>query len=147
MPTGKHTETWRASGITTAVEAGDPLAEFCGRATRRRVDPGRREHCRNGRYLDAERRAALGAIVTRDLAAMIADESIADAQAEPRALADGLGCVEGVEDKARLADARAGVGKQYDDVSPVARRAYSERAAAHFLHCIHGVIDNVEEHL
>jgi len=78
---------------------------------------------------------------------MIVHESIADAQTKPRALADGFRRIEGVEDQTRLADARAGVGEQNDHVSPFAQRAHGKRAAAYFLHCIHGVIDDVEEDL
>src|SRR6266446_3707453 len=121
--------------------------EFCRCTPRRRVDPARRKHGGGGGYLDAERRAALGAVETGDLAAMIVDESIADAQTKPRALADGFRRIEGVEDQTRLADARAGVGEQNDYVSPFAQRAHGKRAAAYFLQCIHGVIDDVEEDL
>src|SRR5467141_3622481 len=121
--------------------------EFCWCTARRRTDPARRKHRGGGGYLDAERRAALGAVETGDLAAMIVDESIADAQTKPRALADGFRRIEGVKDQTRLADARAGVGEQNDHVSPFAQRAHGKRAAAYFLHCIHGVVDDVEEDL
>src|SRR5882672_11968723 len=114
--------------------------ELCRCTARRRADPARRKHGGGGGYLDAERRAALGAVETGDLAAMIVDESIADAQTKPRALADGFRRIEGVEDQTRLADARAGVGEQNDHVSPFAQRAHGKDRKSTRLNSSHTVI-------
>src|SRR5467141_3422991 len=115
--------------------------ELCWCTAWRRTDPARRKHGGGGGYLDAKRRAALGAVETGDLAAMIVHESIADAQTKPRALADGVRRIEGVKDQTRLADARAGVGEQNDHVSPFAQRAHGKGAAANFLQSINDAIE------
>ena len=50
--------------------------------------------------------AAFGLVLAGDLAAMVLDDAIDGAQAEPCTLADGLGGVEGIEDALRIANAR-----------------------------------------
>ena len=86
--------------------------------------PGERR--RAPRASQAERAATLGAIETDDTAAVLLHHSVADAEAEARAFADGFRCVEGIEDFVRLVHAGAGVGK-FDDYICLSRRVRMKR--------------------
>ena len=102
---------------------------------------------RDGRKLNAERRAALRPVVTGNLSALILDQPVTNAEAKPGAFSDRLGRVKRIEHEARIANAGAGVGEKDDDIAFFKQRPHGKRAAAGFLHGIHGVVDDVGEHL
>src|SRR5574340_927279 len=64
-----------------------------------------------GRQEHAEHGAALGMVQGHDLAAVLLEDAVANAQPQPGSLAHALGGVEGVEDAMWLADARAVVAE------------------------------------
>src|SRR5215831_5368422 len=77
------------------------LAREWGGSARRMGWQGR-EH---GREFHTKHRTARLAVVTENFSAMLLHDPVANAQAEPRAFADGLGGVEGIEYPMRLANA------------------------------------------
>src|SRR5271168_1647633 len=108
--------------IAGAAIVAEVLMEFqtlahspCGDKNLARVDGSRgqrgslRKHRQNGRQLQAERAAAFGAVESADAPAVLFHHSVADAEAEARALANFLGGVERVEYFFRFLHARSGV--------------------------------------
>jgi len=60
--------------------------------------------------------ATLRLIAAGDLTAVVLNYAVHHAQAEARALANGLGGVEGIEHALRITDTRTGVGELQDDI-------------------------------
>ena len=101
----------------------------------------------DGRKNHAESAAAFGAIEAENLAAVFLNDSVADAEAEAGALADRLGCVEGVEDAFGFAKAGARVRKIEDDAAAFSAHADGERTSADGFHGVDGIVDQIEEDL
>src|SRR5207302_3290269 len=84
-------------------------------------------------------------IVRKNLATMLFDDSIADAQSKPGPLAYTLGGVEGIEGVLGIVDTGAGIVKFADDVSIFGIDPDGQQAAATTLHHgVGGVVDDVQ---
>src|SRR5713101_10014533 len=118
-----HSETFFRSGVAEREKSGD-----------------RRER-------NAEAGAAFRPVETGDLPAVLLDQSVANAQTEPGALAHRLGGVKRIEHQLRLLYAGARIAELDHYIRALAHRANGQHAAAHFFHRIHGVADDVEENL
>src|SRR5713101_2173263 len=117
-----------------------PLRGFC------RSGVAEREKIGDRRERNAEAGAAFRPVETGDLPGVLLDQSVANAQTEPGALAHRLGGVKRIEHQLRLLYAGARIAELDHYIRALAHRANGQHAA-HFLHRIHGVADDVEENL
>ena len=89
-----------------------------------------------------------GALLRRDVAAMFLHDAVADAESQPRAFADALGGVEGIEDALGIFDSGAIVGELRANVAVLRCDANLQLAAAPgFENRIHRIVDDVQEYL
>src|SRR5580698_3807351 len=104
--------------------------------------------CRRLRVRDRETQnedsAALGAVVTGDLATMVLHYAIGGAQAKPGAFADRLGGIEGIKHALEFADTRPRIGEFQQHFTVVGLRANPKVPAAGFLQCVHGITDDFQ---
>src|SRR5665213_3022387 len=132
-PEGGHYAGWSRSG------------KLCGVVARGSRDTARRKRKRgrHGRKIDAECRAALGPVVAGDLSTLIADHSVANAQAKPRTFSDRLGCVKRVKDQCGIAHPGPGIREKNNLITLFEKGSNRKDATAALLHGIHGIVDNV----
>src|SRR6266481_2563947 len=125
---------------TYLSSAGFATRRSSGRRRPGRAGPGDREPKR-------EHRSAGGWALGPDLPAMLRDDLVADGEAEPGALADGLGGEERVEDAAKRVgcDPRAGVGDVDHRRRSLPSRLDGDRAGPR--DCLGGVGEDVQEDL
>ncbi len=114
---------------------------------RPRGSPAAGEKARHCGEFNPECGAAFWAVLAGNFSALILHQPITDAQAEPGAFSHRLGGVKGVEHQIGVAHTAPCVGKKNDHVAFFKQRAHGQRTAAGFLHRIHGVVDDVGEHL
>ena len=86
--------------------------------------------------------AAFGQVTTGDMALMVLDNSISDAQAQSHAFANWFGGVERVKDSLWIANARAGVGKFQHQLIAFRPDGHGQGSAAHFFQGVGRVADN-----
>src|SRR5579859_912955 len=94
-----------------------------------------------------EERASFGLIATGDLAAMILDDSIDDAETQAGALSHGLGGIEGVENTLRIAYPRTGVGELNDQFVPASHGGNLQGTAAGFIESVNRVLNDLDKNL
>src|SRR5208282_5695126 len=100
-----------------------------------------------GQY-DFENSAAVLPVLCADLSAMLLNNSVTDAEAEPRAFAYALGGVERLKNAVRFLDSGTGVVKFGVDISVLGVDTHLQRSSlSGFQHSVYSVVDDVEKHL
>ena len=97
-----------------------------------------------------DKRGALpcNVVMAKNLAAVLLDDAIADAEAKTRALSDLFGREEGVENLVGMSNPVAVIGKRdFDSVSGFGGHDFDARGATDFVHRVVSVVENVEEDL
>src|SRR3954469_22180652 len=100
-----------------------------------------------GGELHNKKRAAFGLVLASDLAAVFLNDSIDRTQAEAGTFADGLGCIEGIEDAFGLANTGTGIAELQYGLAAEAVPDDFQRAAAAFVQRVHGVLNDFDEGL
>src|ERR1035441_2132531 len=88
------------------------------------------------------------AVVCGNVASMLLDDPVANAQPQTRAFAHALGRVEGIENPVRFFDARPGVLKFNIHFTAAGVHGDSEQSALpHLQHGVHRIVDDIEKNL
>ncbi len=122
---------WEAHGcFTPAATPNDAVWDAAGRRTMN-VAPG-----------------LASVVVTKNLAPMLLQNAVANAEAEAGAFADLFGGEERVENLIRMGDSVAVVAERnFDRVARLGRHDLDARGTADFVHGIVGIVQNVEKDL
>jgi hypothetical protein len=87
-------------------------------------------------------------VVAENLAAVLLDDAITDAEAKPRALSHLFGGKERIENLVGMRNPVAVIGKRdLNCVSGLGGHDFNASGTADFMHGVIGVVENVEEHL
>lgn len=87
-------------------------------------------------------------VMAKNLAAVLLDDAIADAEAKPGALSDLFGCEEGVENLVGMSNSIAIIGKRHlYRISGFGGHDLDASRAADFVHRVVSVVQNVEKDL
>src|ERR1700744_3907360 len=92
-----------------------------------------------GRKIDQERCSSFGAIEALDMAAMLLDNSVADAETETGPFTHRLGSEERIENLFGRFNSGTGIRKLDEDSFRVVIGANHKFASAHFFDGIHGI--------
>src|SRR5439155_17364573 len=110
---GQHVTIELAHGLFFFDEQHPPA--YCALAPSHHYRSRRRFGCSHGMRSCGQPyfyyRAAVGSVVSRDVAAVLLHDAIADAQAKPRSLAHALSRVERIKDTLRILESGAIIGE------------------------------------
>src|SRR5437016_2504186 len=106
-----------------------------------------RESRQNSRQFHAENRPAFLPVVAENSSTVLLNDAEANAEAQARAFAHWLRCIERIKNAMRVLEAGTTVGAQDDNVATVADGLDCQNTARGRFHGLQRVADNVEENL